>query len=159
MDKKRLLRRLKFNDVTTGSIRYIKRFLCGEKIGSGVYRQVYQCKLNRNYVVKIQPAPAFENQLEYRIWKEIGHIDDYAKYFAEVIWMNNTGTVLIMKKIKVIGHKTPIRRLPKRIPHFFYDVHRGNYGQVRGHLVCCDYGTTSITSCWQKRKTKKVNWE
>lgn len=145
------------NAYSNRSSAQFKRRFCGRKIGEGSYRQVYEFLIDDRFIVKIQRLPAFENNLESFIWDEICSSPNIYRYFAEVIWKNNNGTVIVMEKIKVLSNSD--RKLPARVPAFFSDLHPGNYGFKGRQIVCCDYGNSAITLGWNKLKTKKCEWE
>lgn len=131
------------------------RDLCGKKIGSGCSRDVYELKLNKRYVVKVERG-AFPNGnfTEYHIWSEISEYKKLNKYFAPIIFANEDYRIMIMRRIR-FGRK---KDLPKKVPHFFFDMHGGNYGWIGKQFVCCDYGGATFTLGWSSKKLKNANW-
>lgn len=112
----------------------LARMVCGEKIGSGQYRDVYEYKLHRGYVVKVTHYQEY-NWNEYNVWEAVKDAP-YSKWFAPVVDISPGGHFLIMKKVKPIPDKF---KLPKTIPQFFTDLKRENFGVLNGRLVAIDY--------------------
>lgn len=128
--------------------------LCGEKIGEGISREVFRCRLNPNWIVKVErEGQWFQNIREYLIWEEIQHWKKMSKWFAPVEYISPHGTVLIQHKVTP-AYETD---LPKQLPTFFTDIKQENFGMLNGQFVCFDYGTTPISRNWSTR-LKKFNW-
>jgi hypothetical protein len=142
----------------THSITTFKNKFCGDIIGSGVYRKVYEFLPNNKFIVKVQPAPAFQNQLEYMIWREIKGNYWYNRWFAQVLWMNEKGTILVMRKARPVRNQNHPTYKSMKIPHFFSDIHSGNYGWIGKRFVCFDYGNTPITKGWNLLRMRKLKW-
>ena len=113
--------------------------LCGSEIGSGVYRTVYQCNMNPDWVVKKDTGENFSNIFEYQIYHEYEGTK-LAKWLAPVHWLSQRGLWLMMTKTEPI----PQSKLPKKIPAIFADTHPGNWGWLNGRVVCHDYGNNRI---------------
>lgn len=132
----------------------LKDLLIGKKIGSGCYRDVYQCKLDYSLVVKIEKDKGdFHNIREWQIWKEVEYTDN-AKWFAPCVSISPDGKVLIQKKVE-IGRK---KDYPEKIPEFFTDIQVPNFGFIGKQLVCLDYGSTKIARSFNDKKLKKADW-
>lgn len=114
--------------------------LCGKKIGSGVYRSVYEYNLDDKYVIKIEPNSTESNITEFMLWDEIrGLCNDLSwvkDWFAPVLWMSPNGKILVMEKTEVKEGKDR----PKEVPAFFTDLKRDNFGWIGNKFVCHDYG-------------------
>jgi hypothetical protein len=135
----------------------IKKLICGKKIGSGVYRDVYVLKQDDNYVVKIERnmnTGTFANVTEWRNWinnKDWEYIKDW---LAPIELINTTGNIMIQKRVSLEG-KT-LEDFPKEIPALFTDTKITNFGWINDKFVCCDYSffTTIIGS----KKYKRAKW-
>ena len=116
--------------------------LCGEHLGTGVFREVYDYNLDDKYVIKIEPENTNCNIIEYMIWNEVkGLINNsewVKKWFAPVKWISPNGRILVMRKTIDCGEKK--KPLPEKIPAFFWDVKLDNFGWIGNDFVCHDYG-------------------
>lgn len=111
-------------------------FLCGELIGQGCYRDVFQYALDPRYVIKIQrDCEHFSNVIEFQLWSDIMYTE-YKKWFAPCIWMSCDGRILIQRKTMPI---TKTKRPPERIPYFFSDIKESNFGFIGKQFVAHDY--------------------
>ena len=129
-----------------------KDVLLGKKIGFGAYRTVYECSLNKEYVVKIEnDNNGFSNMREWKVWEEVEYTP-FAKWFAPCIMISDNGLVLIQKKV------TAKEKLPNKIPYFFTDVKPENFGYIDGKFVCCDYGSLMYQRTWSEKKTRDPKW-
>jgi hypothetical protein len=130
--------------------------LCGQHIGDGLYRSVYEYQLDRNYVIKLEGTSTNCNLVEYLIWEEVqGLIGDMAwvkDWFAPVKWISPNGRILVMKKTK----KTD-KPKPDKIPKFLWDVKENNFGWIGDKYVCHDYGQFYNMIHYPKGM-QKVNW-
>jgi hypothetical protein len=128
--------------------------LLGKKIGSGAGRQVYEHRLDPTLVVKIETSGgSFQNIMEAQLWSEVSQMKKYSKWFAPVKFISACGTVLIIKKAQ------PARKneYPEKIPAFLTDRKYQNFGMLKGHLVCIDYGSVILTKGFTK-KIEKAHW-
>jgi hypothetical protein len=64
------------------------------------------------------------------------------------------GRVLIMRKTE----PAPKTAYPEKMPAFFSDFKRSNYGLLEGRLVCHDYGTCLLATTGVTSRMKKVDW-
>lgn len=125
----------KFESRTNISIRGALRYDCGELLGRGLNRDVYVCKHNPNYVVKIQRTVNFDNIIEWEIWGFLWHTDWYRRWFADCITITESGLILVQKRVTHGIRKD----YPKKVPKFFTDFKIQNYGWIGDQFVCCDY--------------------
>lgn len=127
-----------------------RALLLGDKIGEGYTRKVYVCRLDQEYVVKVEPAGrAFQNVEEWRAWEwSVG--TPKAKWLAPCKFISPCGLLLIQRRV------TPMRagERPRKIPDWLTDLKPENFGHMDGRIVACDYGT--ILSSFQNRKTTMV---
>ena len=133
----------------------MRSLICGEKIGSGAFREVFEHAYNPRWVVKVQiedPAKGawFHNAAEWEVWHEIKETP-YAKWFAPCHHISAFGLVLIQSKCE------PIKKteFPKLLPDFFGDVGLRNWGMLKGKPVCIDYGFNRLAKV-ALRKTRMV---
>lgn len=109
------------------------RLIFGDKISSGQYRDVYDYKPKRGYVIKVTHYQEY-NWNEYNIWQEVKDAP-YKKWFAPVLDISAGGHFLIMKKAK----QPTAAKFPKRIPNFFTDLKKENFGFIGNQFVALDY--------------------
>lgn len=118
--------------------------LCGEKIGSGATRAVYEYNMNpKKFVVKIEPLDINDcNLQEYLLWQEIkgltGNLAWVKDWFAPVHYCSPNGKVLIMERTYPPSQLTG--NLPKKVPEFMSDIKLQNFGWIGKKFVCHDYG-------------------
>lgn len=128
--------------------------LCGNRIGGGMSREVFECRLNDKWVVKIEKdGHYFQNIREYEIWQEIQHWKKMSKWFAPCEYISPHGMILIQHKVTPAYKKD----LPAKLPAFFTDIKPENFGMIDNQFVCFDYGTTPLSKNWST-KTKKATW-
>jgi len=131
--------------------------ICGNSIGFGIYRSVFDYNLDDKFVVKIEPLNTGCNLVEYMIWEEVkglsGSLEWVKEWFAPVKWISPNGRILIMKKTKEDYKK----KKPEGIPSFLWDVKEDNFGWIGNKFVCHDYGQFYNMIHYPK-KMRKVNW-
>lgn len=134
MRLRKILKLIKSSD----SIKTIHRKLCGKRINSGLYRDVYELKDNPLYVVKIEHSPGkcgfanaseWVNYIQHKDWKGFG------EYLVPCEAISETGQWMIQRRIK---HRES-EEYPKKIPSFFTDTKYTNFGWIGDRFVCCDY--------------------
>lgn len=119
--------------------------LCHNKLGSGIHRDVFECRINDRLVVKVEndlPWRYFANVLEMKFWSDHQHCDKIAKWLAPCEYLSPDGLVLLQRRVEPIRDSD---ELPKKLPTFLTDVKRDNYGWLDGRLVCFDYALTIPT--------------
>jgi hypothetical protein len=131
---------------------------CGDLLGSGIHRKVFECKLRDDLVVKVEDNEvqhawrAFANVHEMRFWEDHQHYKPIADWLAPCEWMSPDGLVLLQKRVSPL----PLDyQLPEQMPSFLTDFKRANFGLYEGRLVCVDYSTTIPNP---SRKPKKAHW-
>lgn len=111
--------------------------LCGQMIGEGVHRQVFECKLDQTLVVKVENSDYldFANVREWTNWDETQFFKPAARWLAPCVKLGTNGRVLLQKRVQ------PLRdnELPPKLPKFIFDRKRENLGLYEGRVVCCDY--------------------
>lgn len=128
-------------------------FMCGDFIGSGIHRDVFQYNLDPKYVVKVQrDVEEFSNIKEFEIWCHVRHTE-YKKFFAGCPWLSSNGRIMLQRKTRPL---TKTLRPPERIPAFFTDIKDSNFGYIGKQFVAHDYeySTTMFINAGLNNKTK-----
>ncbi len=140
-----------FNNVPA---RELFDFVCGEKLGSGLSREVYEFVFDPSYVVKWQRGTqgSFQNVNEWTIWNAIKEWEWGAKFLAPCKMISPVGSWLLMKKTEPLPKDFV---LPTILPEFLTDFKPENFGLLDGNLVCRDYGLTIHNFT---KKKKRCHW-
>lgn len=128
--------------------------LCGHRIAVGMSREVFECNLRPDLVVKVEKAEVrshFQNIIEWHVWSRVCGTG-MEKWFAPVIEMSPEGRLLLMKRTSHIGI------WPTHVPAFFTDLKPGNFGFIDGKFVCHDYGCTLLIERGMTKSMRKVTW-
>lgn len=112
--------------------------LCGEKIGAGIHREVFECKLRPDLVVKVENGDYrwFANVFEQSFWDEYQQDKAVALWLAPCEFLSPDGRILLQKRAEPLTSATP---LPDKLPAFLGDVKKNNFGLLDGRVVCVDY--------------------
>lgn len=115
--------------------------VCGEKLGKGLHRDVYACKIRPDLVVKVETDEYryFANVLEMKFWSDHEHYQKVANWLAPCEYLSPDGRILMMRRAEPIP---PSYKMPDKLPAFLTDLKRENFGFVNGVLVCVDYAMT-----------------
>lgn len=137
--------------------RELRSAMLGDKLGYGVGRQVYLCKINSDYVVKIEDkARSFQNIAEWDAWDWVsqGGAPDMAKWLAPCLQISASGSILVQRRVE------PLRTsdLPAKVPAFLADLKLENFGMLNGKVVCCDYGTIGVSLRRTDKRLVKAVW-
>lgn len=139
--------------------------LCGEKIGGGMSRTVFECTLLPDCVVKVESdSHRFQNVMEWQTWQQV-QWTPAARWFAECRWISPNGRVLIMERTRPPGPGD----LPEKVPMWATDLKAANWGMAktknrdgsggREWLVCHDYGTSlALQEGTVTKRLKKADW-
>lgn len=131
--------------------------ICGEHLGTGCFRSVFEYNLDDSYVVKIEPLNSSCNLVEYMIWEEVkgltGDLEYVKLWFAPVGWISPNGRIMTMKKTI----QNDRREKPKKVPKFLWDVKIDNFGWIGKNFSCHDYGQFYNMINYPKGM-KRVNW-
>lgn len=130
--------------------------LCGNKIGYGMTRQVFECNLRKDVVVKVESAEVrthFQNLVEWMVWSRVCGTE-FEKWFAPVVEISPNGRVMVMQRTTLIGRS----ELPTKVPCFFTDLKHANWGMLNGHPVCHDYGSHLLMEEGMSKRLKKADW-
>jgi hypothetical protein len=135
-------------------VRDLADLFIGKKIGHGISREVYECRLDKTLVVKIEIAShSFKNVREWEIWDEIKDTNA-ATYFAPCVAISPCGTILLQKRANAV----PKHKYPKKVPYFWGDMKYANYGEYKGKFVCIDYAGTPISDRLTKARKVRAQW-
>jgi hypothetical protein len=115
--------------------------ICGPKIGSGCFRDVYVNNLNPKTVIKVQhdySEPNAHNMMEYIISEKFFLENDI---FAPVHCVSKSGKFLIMERTSPVSEKEFREWLEKTpLPNFVNDIKSSNVGWLDDKIVIHDYG-------------------
>lgn len=128
-------------------------FLCGDFLGFGISRAVYEYQRDSRFVIKIEYAEYFQNICEFEVWHRIKGTK-LSKWFAPCDSISPCGKILIQRKTK----ETSLDNYPNKIPSFFTDVKYDGWGMLNGNVVCHDYGIHLLMEKGMGAKLKKVKW-
>lgn len=128
--------------------------LCGNKLGEGIHREVFACKLREDLVVKVENDPRryFANVFEMRFWNDNEHCAKIARWLAPCEFLSPDGRVLLQRRIEPLRESD---KLPTTLPAFLSDVKRDNFGMLDGRIVCADYAMTIPSP---SLRLKKAEW-
>ncbi|MBX3603200.1 MAG: hypothetical protein KF863_21475 [Rubrivivax sp.] len=134
--------------------------LCGDRIGHGMSRVVFACRLLPSCVVKVEPSlESWQNVMEWQTWQAVKGTKA-SRWFAECRWISCDGRILVQERTR-----PPARsEFVDRVPIWFTDLKRSNWGMAsssgkREWLVCHDYGTALVLQeGTSTTRTKKADW-
>ena len=133
--------------------------MCGESIGRGMSREVFECKLRPDLVVKTESTSGrFQNVVEWETWQRVKDTP-FAVHFAPCHSISPCGSVLVMTRTRPAG----VDEFPKLMPAFLCDFKRTNYGVIvekngSRRLVCHDYGTNLLFENGMTKRTRRAHW-
>ena len=126
---------------------------CGDLIGQGAFREVYEYALDPTYVVKIETAArSFSNIQEWLIWNEVKWTPEVAKWLAPCKLISPSGSILVQKRTR------PAKNFPEKMPSWMTDFKRTNFGMLGSQFVAHDYGGSLALSRGVTTRMKKVEW-
>lgn len=129
--------------------------LADEKIGSGVYRDVYSIKGFPDFVMKVERNDnEFANVAEWLNWINNKDCDWLSGFLAPCEAINKDGSILIQRRIK---HGNP-KNYPRKIPIVITDIKASNFGFIDDQFVCCDYAFMPTYIGGVKNKMRSVKW-
>lgn len=91
--------------------------ICGEKLGNGIHRDVYACKIRPELVVKVESSEMryFANVIEMKFWDEHQHYKAVADWLAPCEYLSPDGRILMMQRVKPLPDDFV---LPSKMPTF-----------------------------------------
>ena len=116
--------------------------ICGEKIGSGAYRDVFLHKWDKKLVIKVeieQTHRTFANVFEHHYWTEASEAN--RQWLAPVVGLSPDGKISFMERTCALPHDF---KFPSAIPRFLRDIKPENFGLYKDRLVCHDYQMLNI---------------
>lgn len=132
---------------------------CGNKIGVGISRHVYEHRLDKSCVVKIDVATdMFQNVIEWSTWDTVKEAKTISAWFAPCVAISPCGTVLLQKRAAdvSIDELRKIKRVPEMLRS---DLKPANWGRIGERIVCRDYGLyRTIITHGVTTKTVKAEW-
>lgn len=131
----------------------LARMLTGERLGQGISRTVYEWLLIKDAVVKFEREGWHQNVIEWETWERIEHTE-LARWFAPCLDISPCGRVLIQGRTKPV----PAAKYPEKVPSFFTDLKRENWGIYKGRPVCHDYGIHLMLENGMTKRERKARW-
>ena len=116
--------------------------LCGEKIGEGIHRVVYRCKLRPELVVKVEAEENyryFANVREMDFWSYHSQYKKVADWVASSRYLSRDGRILLQDKCIPCGEHDE-HKMPTKLPAFITDRKYSNFGWLNDKIVVLDYG-------------------
>lgn len=132
--------------------------LCGDLIGEGETRKVYDFSVIPGYVIKVErDYSKFRNQMEFQAWESVCAVHSVGKWFAPILKMSASGRFLIMEKTR----RPERHEWAKKLPWYLTDRKRENFGisLKSGLFVAHDYGHHNLHEHGMVNNMTKVNWE
>lgn len=128
--------------------------LCGDKIGGGIHRTVYTCRLREDLVVKVESDEHrfFANVFEYKFWADNSYCEAIAKWLAPCKYLSPDARILLQRRAEPLPKGYT---MPEKLPTFLTDLKRENFGLLDGKFVCVDYAMNIPNP---SVKLKKAEW-
>ena len=129
--------------------------LCGDKLGSGIHRDVYECLLRPELVVKVEYEVNyryFANVMEMKFWDDHQHYKKVADWLAPCEYMSPDGRILLQRKCKPLDDWS---QFPDSFPSFLTDIKLSNFGLLDGRVVCMDYAMTILNPSVKMKKVDR----
>lgn len=128
--------------------------LCGKLLGEGMHRKVFECKIRKDLVVKVEvdAMRSFANVFEQQFWDSYSEVKEIKKWLAPCEFLSPDARVLLQAKCDKIPSNF---KMPSEIPEFLTDLKLDNFGILDGRLVCVDY---AITISNPSTKLKEASW-
>jgi hypothetical protein len=129
--------------------------LCGARLGGGIHREVYACRLRPDLVVKVETDTNwryFANVHEMKFWDDNQFDKAVSRWLAPAEYLSPDGRILLQRRVE------PLRqgdKLPDKLPAFLSDIKRENFGWLDGRLVSVDYALAPNNPSLRLRK---VDW-
>ncbi len=129
--------------------------ICGDLLGEGSGRAVYECRLDPTIVIKFETGSRhFQNVMEWFVWERVHFVDEVKDWFCPCVSISACGTILIQKK----AANARAKELPNRVPAYFTDFKVENWGIYLGKPVIRDYGTHLMLENGMTKRMKSVDW-
>jgi hypothetical protein len=128
--------------------------LCGRKIGEGIHRTVYACRIDPKMVVKVEHDTDWfvgSNAKEYANWEFNSEYKKVSNWLAPCAWISPNGRVMLQHRTQPMA----IYNMPKSVPAFFTDIKPDNWGWYGGRAVCHDYPQMIVTHNTRMKKVEE----
>lgn len=130
--------------------------LLGKVLGMGESRIVYDCPILPDCVVKVEVGSRrFDNIFEHEVWTNYEYDDKLCDWLAPVVSISPCGIYLIQKKTEPVRS---LSDLPRKIPRFFSDTKKENWGWFEDRIVAHDYANNKIFAGGQYDKMVDAEW-
>jgi hypothetical protein len=130
-------------------------FMCGDLIGYGIHRVVFEFKPDPTCVIKFENNPGrFANVREWEMWRDL-QMTPMKKWLAPCISISENGIWMVQKRTKPIPEKY---KLPGKVPRWMTDIKAQNFGLYKGQLVCHDYANHLCVNHAISTAMKKAEW-
>lgn len=135
-------------------LRDLVNYCFGKRLSNGRDREVWEWVPNPKLVAKIETGGrAFQNVLENEVWERVKDTK-HARWFAPVAAIAPNGVLLLMHRTVPAANCD----FPRKVPRFFTDLKRANWGRLDGKLVCHDYGVNLLMEEGMTSKLKVAKW-
>ena len=132
------------------------QFICGDFIGEGIERVVFEYKIDPSCVIKMQKEEGmYQNITEWDLWSDVQFCEDTLKWLAPCLQISPCGLWLIQKKTKPVPKNF---EYPKKIPQFLTDLSKSNFGMYKGQLVSHDYARNLCSNHAMTNKMRIAKW-
>lgn len=128
--------------------------LCGPKLGEGIHRTVFLCRIDPSLVVKVETESNYwtgANAAEFKNWEEVSYAPVFNRWLAPCVSISPNGRIMLQKRTTAI----PAHLMPDKLPSWLTDIKHENFGFFQGRVVAHDY--PQINSTWSKR-LRKATW-
>lgn len=129
-------------------------FVCGDLLGCGIHRVVFEYKPDPTCVIKYQYQPGFENMKEWELWDGL-QLTPISDWLAPCVSISENGIWMVQKRTKPLPDNY---KYPDRVPRFMTDLKRANFGIYKGRLVSHDYANHLCINYAITKATKKADW-
>ena len=137
-----------------GTSRELLDFVCGDRLGHGMTREVYRYKPDERLVIKVELLEGhFQNVTEWQAWQAV-QFTELAKWFAPCESISSCGRFLLMRYAEPIAAIA----LPAEVPAFFTDLKANNWGVYKKHPVALDYGKHLMLERGMTSRFRKADW-
>lgn len=136
--------------------RELLALVCGEYLGAGIHREVYEYAPNPEFVIKLETASAsFANAREWLIWERVSQWSCKTQdWFAPCFRISPRGDWLIQARTMPLNGEN----MPERVPDVLNDLKTDNWGRLNGRVVCHDYADALIVEKGITKRMKKADW-
>ena len=133
--------------------------LCGQVIGTGSTRNVYEYVGEPDWVIKAYHRPATPPSSNFIEWTICGAVKgtQFEPLFGQCFAFSETGRFLVMEKLNDIPKGFQGAR--PRVPDWLHDLKVTAFGlNANGEVKCRDYGQVDIGATLGSAGTKPVFW-